>query len=163
MMQYAPCTLRPATQEDHSFIYNSWLKSFKDGSPWARYIPSRVYFDNHKLVIQKILKESHVLIACNPDCNEQIFGYGIAQPTMGRVAVIHYLYIKHSYRKLGIGSALMHELKRLCDHEVTLPCVTTHATMAFESFAAKKWNAIYNPYILGGDNDDEEDYMCEAI
>ncbi len=143
----APCLMRPASKADVSFIYNSWLKSFYDNSSWAKQIPPKIFFDNHKKVITHIMNSSGMVIAANPDEPSQIFGYGIFQQTSGDIAVIHYLYVKQPYRKLGIGTALFDNIKHQCRHDPVFPCLGTHSTRVFEDVLARKWNVVFNPYV----------------
>lgn len=159
-MRQAPCAIRHATKEDVSFIYNSWLRSFKDSSPWAKLIPNQVFFDNHKKVVSKLLRDSFVFVACNPDMADQIFGYIVCQPTVGKVAVVHYVYIKQPYRRLGIGAALFDRMLHACEHDRTFPVVATHATYALEVLNTKRIQIVYNPYVLGMEAEkDEESYV----
>jgi ribosomal protein S18 acetylase RimI-like enzyme len=136
--------MRAATQDDIPFIYNSWLKSFKEGSPWARHITNTVYYANHKKVIQSLLNKSQVVIACNPDDETQILGYVCFTP--GPLTFVHYLYVKVPYRKLSIGKSLM--LVATTEHSPTLPILATHVTNIWNTVLKVKWNMFYNPYIL---------------
>lgn len=149
--QLVPVTYRSPTPDDEGFIYNSWLKSLHDpdnGSPWAKMIRAQVFYANHKKVIAKILSEAGVLLACNPECTEQILGYGVYQPTSGKVAVLHYLYVKHPYRRLGIATGLFRTMLHLAEHDTMFPVVASHATSAWWHLK-DKWNLIYNPYVIG--------------
>ena len=148
-INYVPVCYREFREDDEGFVYNSWLKSFRDGSPWADKIPAQIYFANHKKVLAKLLKESGVVIAANPECPDQIFGYGVYQPTAGNVTVLHYIYVKHSYRKLGVGADILRMIQRLSDHDMQLPMAATHITSGNWETLRVKWNLIYNPYVLG--------------
>lgn len=145
-----PVVYRQATAADQAFIYNSWLKSFRSMSSWAKAIPAAIYFGNHKLVVAKLLEDSGVLIAANPDDPEQIFGYAVYQPTAGRVAVLHWLYVKHPYRRLGIGTEIYRTVLRLADHNDELPVVGTHHTSLWDVLETK-WSLVFNPYVMGAD------------
>mgnify|MGYP002135715089 CR=1 FL=1 len=137
--------LREATESDHSFVYNSWLKSFRQGSPWARLVPPQIFYANHKQVIALILKAAKVLIACNPEDPEQIYGYVVYTPHRG--TVIHYVYVKQPYRQLGFAKKLIAEAKQE-QHINILPLTATHITVIWEQHLRDRFNMIYNPYIL---------------
>ena len=148
--KYVPTNIRGPLPDDEGFIYNSWLKSLHESSPWAKYIRSQIFYNNHKKVLAKILSESGVLIACNPEMPDQIFGYGVYQPSSGGVAVIHYLYVKHPYRKLGIGKELFRQMLALSDHNTDLPAVASHIADPSVWWDIKdKFNLVYNPYVIG--------------
>ena len=149
-VKYGPqVTYRAPTQDDVGFIYNSWLKSHRGNSAWARDMPAQVYFSNHKKVLAKLLEGSGILVACNPENTEQIFGYGVYQPTTGGVTVLHYVYVKHPYRRLGIGGDIVQTILRLSGHDMELPAVASHVTGLWSQVLKDKWHMIYNPYVIG--------------
>lgn len=135
--------LRDVTADDLPFIYNSWLKSFKS-SPWAKSIPTSIYYANHKEVIAKILPKAIIMVACNPEDQSQIFGYAVFTP--GRIIALHYVYVKQPYRRLGIAQVLF-EFAR-ASHMRTFPMIATHVTDVWSQVLRDKWSMIYNPYLL---------------
>lgn len=50
-----PIRIREATEPDISFIFNAWLKSFRDSS-LTRNVTSTIYFSEHHKVIENLLK-----------------------------------------------------------------------------------------------------------
>ena len=44
------CRLRPLTEEDYPFLYNSWLKSYRF-SLFAERITNTIYFEDHHHVL----------------------------------------------------------------------------------------------------------------
>ncbi len=143
-----PVVFREAQPADQGFIFNSWLKSFRANSEWAHAMPAQIYYDNHKRVVAQLLHDSSVLVAANPDDPDQIFGYVVYQPTLGHVAVLHWLYVKHTYRRLGIGGEVFRTALRLAQHDDTLPVVGTHFTTLWSALA-DKWRLVFNPYVIG--------------
>lgn len=137
-------TLRAAQVDDLPFIYNSWLKSHREASPWAKIIPSTLYYNHHKQLITKILERSDVIVCCNPQDTSQIFGY--AAFSQGKIATIHYIYVKHPYRKLGIAKIMFDII--MVNHDQTFPAVATHATGVWLDVLKDKWKMVYNPYLL---------------
>lgn len=140
--------LRGADADDVSFIYSSWLRCFHDTSTWAQQMPRRIFFDNHKKVIEKVLAESNVVVAANPEDPGQIFGYVVFQPSVGKVAVLHWVYVKEPFRRLGIAADLFAVAKRIAEHDELLPVVGTHYNLRWDVLATK-WNLVFNPYLLG--------------
>lgn len=147
-INYVPVTYRDYREDDEGFLYNSWLRSFRDGSKWAEEIPGQIYFANHKQVIARLLQDSGIVIAANPESDDQIFGYGVYQPMSGGVTVLHYLYVKQPYRRLGIGTALTRVIKQLSAHDPELPMVASHVSGMWDRLRVK-WNLVYNPYVIG--------------
>lgn len=134
---------RPANEEDISFIFSSWLKSFRN-SQFAKNLVNSVYFTEHHKVIEKIVKSSHVIVACNEQDTSQIYGWICAQQVDG-IFCLHYIYVKHPFRKMGLARALIN----FFEHGKDCAGVYTHHTRVFEILAIK-FNLIYHPYIWAG-------------
>lgn len=133
--------LRIANDEDLPFIFNSWLKSFRD-SFFSRDIPDTIYFSDHHKIIEKILKNSVVMISCNEDDPTQIYGYAVGSQEDG-IFVLHYIYVKYTFRSLGIGTLL---LKSFGHSGETASVYTHHNNLAHK--LASKYNFIYHPYLM---------------
>jgi len=134
-------TIRRPNPNDTSFIFNSWLKSFRN-SDWARPMHNNVYFTAHHALVTDLLNHSDTFIACSKKNPSEIFGYAVGQRIDG-VFTLHYIYVKHTYRQLGIGSLLMSCFGRAGNE---LGCYTHHNHAA--SKLSEKANLLYNPYLL---------------
>lgn len=132
---------RPAGQEDVNFIFNSWLKSYRN-SYATKNITSTFYFSEHHKVIERVLAAAKTIIACNPEDPSQVYGYVVAD-TVDGIFVVHYLYVKHSFRGLGLGKLLFNAF----DHDPTAASLYTHHTHMAHRLAAK-YNMLHHPYIL---------------
>jgi GNAT superfamily N-acetyltransferase len=133
--------LRLAEESDVGFIFNSWLKSYRS-SYFAKPISNTIYFSEHHKVIEKLAKTSEILIACNQDDPSQIYGYACAERVDG-VFVIHYIYVKQTFRRMGVAKALLESF----DHDYSDAAVFTHNTSIADKLAAK-YNLVYHPYLL---------------
>lgn len=126
---------REATQADIPFIFSSWLNSYRN-SIASRHITKTVYFEEHHKRIEVVAARSCVIIAHDKDDPNQIFGWICVEP--GNVPIIHYVYVKHPYRKLGIARSLLAEV----------PCdvyIFTHDSTAARTL---KPGGVYNPYLF---------------
>lgn len=132
-------TFRSANKDDISFIFNSWLKSFRN-SQFAKFIPNPTYFTEHHKVIEKLILNNLVLIACDPKDEKQIYGWVCAGLTEG-IFTLHYIYVKHTYRKLGIAKAMLNEVRK-----DDAAAVCTHLTH-IGSQLTSKYNLLYSPYV----------------
>jgi len=141
MTNKLPIKIRLATQEDVSFIFNSWLKSYRS-SPFARCIANEVYFNEHHKVIEQIIKDNKVIVACNEKDDNQLYGYIVAGNYEG-FFILHYIYVKHSFRDMGIGTELLNHF----EHDPTSASVYTHHTNLADKLKTK-YNMIYHPYLL---------------
>ena len=141
MSNELPIRLRPATQEDVPFIFNSWLRSYKY-SRWTKNITSQIYYSEHHKLIEKLLKNFSTIIACNDNDPSQIYGFISAGYVEG-IFCMHYIYVKRTFRNLGIARTLLNSF----EHDATTAGVFTHDTRASEKLAAK-YNMVYHPYLL---------------
>lgn len=137
-------TLRAVETQDIPFIYNSWLKSYRDSATVAG-VPNTIYYGEHHRVIEKILNSAGTLVtvAVNSDDLAQIFGYIVGRK-LDTVNVIDWLYVKHPFRGHGIGKAL-----EAIFATAPTPVHYTHRVKHAER-VLKSRNYIYNPYLLMG-------------
>lgn len=146
MTSNIPLLFRSRNADDRNFIVSSWMRSFRSGSKWAKDVSAEVYKVQHQRVIMQLLANSGSIVACSPDDPNQIFGYAIYQPSAEGIAIIHWLYVKEMYRKLGIGASIYREVLMAADHDLKMPCAVTHSTHALD-WAADKYNLVHNPYL----------------
>lgn len=140
MQKELPILLRPANAEDVGFIFNSWLKSFRN-SEYASEIPNEIYFSEHHKLIERLLQKYEVIVAANPEDPSQIYGFICAGLTDG-VFTLHYVYVKHTFRRMGIGAALLNAF----EHDPEFAAIYTHKSRSAKHLA-KKYNFIYHPYV----------------
>lgn len=134
--------LRGFETEDLNFIYSSWLKSHRD-SQFAKNVPSDLYYHYQKDLIDRILERSQVLVAVNPDLPSQIFGWSVGEQR-GNIHILHYVYVKYPYRKLGIAKALAGPFVHANGGRPTL-CTSRTWKGRQSPFEGR---LIYNPYLL---------------
>ena len=132
----------PAT--DESFVFNSWLKSFKD-APMVSGATSTIYFKEMHDVIKCVIRDpsTTVIIASSPEDSESIFGYIVSQ-RIGAAQVIHWVYVKHSFRNFGIGRHLEAAAKSIAPHESLAYTLRTKLS----DVLTRKDSYVYNPFIL---------------
>ena len=129
-------TIRIAKKEDISFVYSTWLKSYKHGSPLTKYTKRELFFEVHQRILDELLSKSKVIIACKDDDEDLIFGYIVFEPH-----IMHYVYVKEPFRNYGIGKRLIQEVKT--------PFQTSHLTYSLlDLWTAKKIQCDFNPYLL---------------
>jgi hypothetical protein len=143
--------VRKAGEGDAHFILNSWLKSFRN-SHFAKSINSTVYFNEHHKVVRRLIKRSTILIACNPEDHNQIYGYLVLEKVDG-VLTLHFAYTKQVFRKLGIQRQLL----ALVNHDFQNDsALYSHDTKMGRELAAK-FNLVYHPYVWINYNSEEVD------
>ena len=139
-------TIRAVNIEDVPFIYNSWLKSYRE-SPSVRNIPNGVYYNQHHRAIEGVFNGNSpiVLIACNPEYPDQIYGYVVADSEIvgnDSFVAFHWVYCKHTFRGRKIGTALIEKVLSMCNPTSIL---YTHYVRSLDK-VLKDRGYIYNPY-----------------
>lgn len=94
-------TVRNPVGTDLAFIYASFLESYRYDSVIGRHCKNHVFFEAYSYVIDQLLIKSKVLICCHPETPECIFGYLIYDGNL-----IHYVFVKKIFRRLGIAELL---------------------------------------------------------
>ena len=125
-------TYRPFLEADTNFILNSWLKSYRS-SGVTEHIPSTIYFTEHKKTVLRLMEDAKILVCCNPEDEEQIFGWTCYEEPL----IIHFIYVKYPYRKFGMAKSLY--------NTIGSPTITSHLPRSYSELK-KKYNLIYNPY-----------------
>jgi ribosomal protein S18 acetylase RimI-like enzyme len=141
MNQNDSIRLRPVIDDDTAFIFNSWLKSYRF-SHFGEKITNTIYFTEHHKILEKLMASSKVLIACNQEDPSQVYGYIVGGELDG-IIVLHFIYVKHTFRNMGIGKTLLDAW----GHDKEKAGVYTHHTRIADRLASK-YNFVYHPYLL---------------
>ena len=113
----------------------------KQESPLGRSCSQATFFKNFQQVIDHILEVSEILIACKTDEPEVIFGYAIFQPQ--DVPILHYIFVKAAFRRLGIAKTLC--FAAFPERKAILHTMNTHSS---KQICPDKPQFIFNPFIL---------------
>jgi hypothetical protein len=140
-LEKLPVQVRLANDEDINFIFSSWLKSFKTSNLSYNVVNTIYYTEQHK-TIEKILKSSTVLVACNSDDPTQVYAWACGERIDG-IFCLHYVYTKHNFRSMGFGKLLLNGF----DHDFKTAGICSHYTKIAERLAPK-YNLLYHPYVL---------------
>lgn len=97
--------IRGMVDDDESFIYHSWLKSFRD-APAVSGLSDAVYFRSQSALIDRLLKASKVVVAVSPYDDVVIRGWAVGEPER---ATLHYVYVRSQglHRRKGVATSLL--------------------------------------------------------
>ncbi len=131
--------IRKAGEGDKAFVLATWLRSYYNGSQFGSEITPHVYFKWHHALCEAfwIRPTAYALIACNPDDENQIYGWAAMEQSL-HGHLVHYVYVKPAFRQMGIAKALLPDSAAVSTH------ITRMAKRLFPS------NYVYNPYLIGG-------------
>lgn len=102
--------IRPLRESDMNLVLSTWLKSFYEalkyysgGSIRVPYPRDDIFFQGHQAKIKALLLTPSVkcMVCVAPDEDNQILGW-----TVYDHETVHYVYVKHFVRKMGIGKKL---------------------------------------------------------
>jgi GNAT superfamily N-acetyltransferase len=95
---------------DDDFVFHSWLTFYRESSRFAKHIKNTIFFERHHRVIERILKaeSTKALVCCSKDDPHVIYGYLIFSQ-LKKFDVVHMVYVKESFRRLGIAKALFED------------------------------------------------------
>ncbi len=126
--------IRDFEEGDRNFIINSWIKCYRKQCLDIR---PDVYFLEHHKIIQSLIGRCKIKIATNIEDGNQIYGYILYEPLP--VTILHFIFVKQTFRNMGIGKKL------ITDFEVSNPCIITHHSLNGDSLL-KSHIKIFNPY-----------------
>lgn len=93
--------IREASQADLHFVHSSWFSSL--WSSWARgRINRKVYEWGQAARIHRLLNASNVTVAYLAEVPDEVLGWACIQGD-----ALHYVYVKGSYRRMGIARGLV--------------------------------------------------------
>jgi len=132
--------IRSLQPGDRAFVAHSWLKSF-ESSHWAGGLSRDEYWRAFTPVVDAILDAATVLVECNPEDHEHIFGWVCYRPN----AVLHYVYVKALFRDTRGDASDQPRLAR------GLLMATGLGTRADYTFRTPAWDRYRATHRLGGD------------
>lgn len=151
-----PIVFRQANKEDINFIFNAWLKSFRN-SMFASKLSNTVYFSEHHKIVEKLITNSNVIVACPEDDTTNIIGF-ICASTVEGVKCFHYVYVKQSFRNLGIAKMLLHAF----NFDPATASIYTHHTRPMDTLQ-HKYNMLHQPYVALTDSYIQSDKFKDLV
>lgn len=127
-------SIRIATESDTRFVRSSWHTSF--WKVWAsKRVPWESYWPGQDRRIERLLKDSTVLVAYFEAVPDEVLGWACFQNS-----VLHYAYVKAAYRRSGIASGLTASLSDKPYH--------SHPTNEVGRLFMSSIGAQFNPYLV---------------
>lgn len=132
---------RQATTADEAFIFDSWLRS-----QWKldarEKMPSTIFFAGQRQRIDRLLPRSRVIIAYSPADATEALGYVVAEASW-KTACVHWLYVKSTFRRLGIASRLLQVTLAMCNAS---NLQHSHKSDARAKRLFERVGSTFNPY-----------------
>lgn len=137
--------IRALAPTDMPFVFNSFLKSYRD-SPTTSGIPNGLYYAAQHLIIERCVADpaAVALAAVSTAESDQIYGYALGA-RHDNAAVLHWSYTKHPFRGFGIAKTLM---AAIVGEKPDIAVYFTHRMRNIGQLLKNKQSYIYNPYLL---------------
>lgn len=142
--------VKDSTDEDISFIIDSWLHNYRKKSDRTKDIPKGIYYSNQYKIISKIIERSRGFTIVDAKDPELIYAYIIFQAVKDNpniIPIVHYVYVRASCRKMGFAKLLINKVKDYIGAPKNIPLAVTHQTKD-SLYYLKNYKLIYNPYLL---------------
>jgi GNAT superfamily N-acetyltransferase len=141
-----PIKIREYTLEDENFLFHSWLKTYFDAlmdMKQAQGMRSDVYYQGQHKRIEGLLARGSTLVACNSEDESQIYGWINYEDLTDGGVILHFVYVKQPFRRVGIAKRLI-EIAKYSKREVFY----THKTPFTKDLAGVVGKATFNPYLI---------------
>ena len=133
-----------------SLVLDSWTKTVAAEPPWdfstphhTPPLPHPIMIYEHDTILKKIIRNSTITLACDPDDPDTVWGYVCTDGDL-----LHFIYVKSAFRGFGIGGCLMRAAKLLVpdyQHSTSKDVITSHRTESlFKAFPEVRF--LWNPY-----------------
>jgi len=137
-----------AEASDGNFVRRGWSTSMRR-SAWTRGVPGEVYWPSQHALMNRLLVGSTCVVACDPKDTGSLYGAVVYSP--GPKALVHWLYVKGCFRRLGLGERLLYTAvgdKR--------PIYVTQVTDVLTQDIVQRYAVIPSPYLLTGTHEETD-------
>lgn len=100
-----------------------------------------MYYTEHHKIIEKLLRTCEIFVACNDKDPGELYGWACGE-TRDNIFVLHYIYVKHTFRMIGVGKLILGQFAHNPEHAA----IYTHHTK-YADRLADKFRMFHNPYI----------------
>ncbi len=128
-------TIRPWNPEtDKAFVLSTILKGLYYGDSWFSLIPKDIFMQNYHPFLEKLLFSPgvDVNVACLIEDPDVIIGYSATTNS-----VLHWIFVKKSWRGIGVAKILLPEKTSS----------VSHLTDLGRKLLPKLPGAVFNPFV----------------
>lgn len=138
-----PVLLREHTPDDLGFIVDAWMKNYQKSGEVEDLTPD-LYCPAQRAQINRFLRAGGAVLAVNVADPTQLFGFvAFERDETARVAVVHYVYVKKTFRGLGLGKQLVERAVQGVDARF----YTHRAPKRADEHVLRRAGAKFNPFL----------------
>jgi ribosomal protein S18 acetylase RimI-like enzyme len=146
MAQGLKFVLRDAQPDDLAFCIHAWAQE-SEQAPAATGVPHQVFAPYQRRLIARVLQGASTTIACSPEASDHAYGFVASGPDYRGHPVVHWVYVKSTFRDMGLGRALLeHALQGRIGGWVTFASQRSLSRRAESSL--RRYGLTYNPFLL---------------
>jgi len=134
-----PIDIRPSVPADEPVIYSHWIECQSRQRPFSK-LDTNWHAAGQHALIERLLKRTRVMVACDPRDPDQIYGYLVT----GRPRVLYWIYVKMDFRRGAVATRL---LRHVFDDLGTKPIEFTTRTCAILHHR-DRWRLEYQSHYL---------------
>jgi hypothetical protein len=134
-----PYILRLPTEDDKPFVYDTFLKIFRQVEP-NNFRHHTEYFDTQRAIIDTLFEKSQILLACSPEDPNYLYGY-IIFDMVKKFLKLHWLHIKDPFRGNGMALDILKTVYPSTLHDII---VCSHYSRVYKSLK-NKYKLQYDP------------------
>lgn len=123
--------IRAPTPDELKLVRNSWFKSLQKNSDLGRWVRPDLFSPGANNLIERLTTVHLPVVTTLAAVPEEVLGWVCRSPD-----VVHYLYVKHDFRRQGVGRRLVYGAGQYTIRTTTGEIV------------AKKLGLLYNPFRL---------------
>lgn len=97
--------IRHPTPDDQGFICDAWFKAARSASKASESIPLELYQPRQLAHMERALANARALVMCHPEDPTELIGF-IVYHCLGPSLVIHWIYVRHMFRRQGLAREL---------------------------------------------------------
>jgi len=169
-----PIVVRAFEEEDRNFVLSAYMKDFwhhgirghhfrkiindegkektfaksirlHEHTPAGSFLPLNIYNEGQARIFAEVSGRSNIWIAANPADTWHCYGFLMAEED-GPDRIIHYLYVKGTFRRMGVASALLSEFLP-SSGQVFYSHHTVLWFFLLQRLKKQGFEPIYNPYL----------------
>lgn len=98
-------------ETDRAFVIRTWLASNRETAMGRNAGPA--YEPEHKALIHLALKRgATVRVLCDAADEDTVWGFACVEPDASPCCIVHYVYVRNEFRRMGFARELLGELAR---------------------------------------------------
>jgi ribosomal protein S18 acetylase RimI-like enzyme len=146
MAQGLKFVLRDAQPDDLAFCIDAWARE-SALAPWATGVPPQLFAQYQRRLIARVMQGAQTTVACSPVTPVHAYGFVSSGPDYRGHPVVHWVYVKGTFRDLGIGRALLeHAMHGRIGGWMSFASNRSIAHRAMSTLS--RYSLTYNPFLF---------------